>query len=243
MKKVDRLRYRRADGTVVGISLDQASFFLPERALPFRRPPSYRKQKNLPGLYWFETTGRHVIYESLLEMSVLQMLDFDPDVVAVTAQPFQMLLPLGPKPKRYVPDYFVRLLSGHGRVVEVKPSKFAETSKLRRVLSAARKVCAEVGWDYEVATEFEAVTIANVGWLAGYRRKPLMLEDFADPLIEAAKSGVALDNLLKVFDHEALVRPILFHLLWKHVLKADLTVPLSGSTIVTATERGWYVGS
>ena len=153
-----------------------------------------------------------------------------------------MSLPLSPRRKRYVPDFFVRLRSEHGRVVEVKPSKVAEAPNVRRVLAAARKVCAEVGWDYEVVTEPEAVTIANVGWLAGFRRKPAMLEEFAEPLMEAARGGTELDSALKTFNHEAaLVRPILFHLRWKRVLKADLTVPLSGSTIITATRRGWNV--
>ena len=31
--------------------------------LPVRKPAAYKKQRHLPGYYFFSTTGKHVLYE------------------------------------------------------------------------------------------------------------------------------------------------------------------------------------
>ena len=175
-------------------------------------------------------------------MRILQLLDFDPHVVAVAAQPFALIVESGKKRKRYVPDFFVRLSSGAGRVIEVKPPRSADKPEVRRRLQIVAKACARVGWDYEVATEPNPVLMANVGWLAGFRRRPEMLEELAEPLLEAANNGMEFDKLIQQCDHQALARPVVFHLLWNHALSTDLTAaPLSGTTVVNRTGRSWDV--
>ena len=51
-----------------------------------------RGQAHFPGWWWLATTGRHVGYESLLELLLernhLMLLDFDPAVTAVRPQPY-----------------------------------------------------------------------------------------------------------------------------------------------------------
>src|SRR5215471_13904044 len=47
-----------------------------------------RGQKHLPGQWWSATTGSHVGYESWLERDHVMLLDFDPQVTMVVAQPF-----------------------------------------------------------------------------------------------------------------------------------------------------------
>jgi hypothetical protein len=46
--------------------------------------------KNFPGLWWSATTGEHVGYESWAERDVAMLLDFDPEIVAFSAQPFSL---------------------------------------------------------------------------------------------------------------------------------------------------------
>jgi len=41
-------------------------------------------------MYWSATTGTHVVYESRLELARLLLADFDPAVVNILAQPFQL---------------------------------------------------------------------------------------------------------------------------------------------------------
>jgi hypothetical protein len=58
-----------------------------ERAGPSRSFPSFKGQRNFPGLWWSATTGQHVGFESWVERDVAMLLDFDPEVVAFAAQP------------------------------------------------------------------------------------------------------------------------------------------------------------
>jgi hypothetical protein len=62
-----------------------------ERAKPSRSFPSFKGQKNFPGLWWSVTMGEHVGYESWVERDVAMLLDFDPEIVGFSAQPFWLL--------------------------------------------------------------------------------------------------------------------------------------------------------
>jgi hypothetical protein len=55
---------------------------------PVRSFPSLRGQAHFPGLRWSATSGRHVGYESWLERDHAMLLDFDPEVVGYSSQPF-----------------------------------------------------------------------------------------------------------------------------------------------------------
>jgi hypothetical protein len=59
-----------------------------EEAGPVREFPSYRGQRNLPGLYWAATMLRHVGFESWLERDHAISMDFDPRVTWFASQPF-----------------------------------------------------------------------------------------------------------------------------------------------------------
>lgn len=45
---------------------------------PVRLPPSYKEQRNFPGLFWLATTFKSVVYESLLELDRLWLADLAP---------------------------------------------------------------------------------------------------------------------------------------------------------------------
>ncbi|MFJ8691286.1 hypothetical protein [Micromonospora wenchangensis] len=68
-------------------------------AVPFeqvpavRSFPSYRGQRNYPGLYWAACIGTHVGFESWLERDEAMALDFDASVVGFAAQPFWLWWP------------------------------------------------------------------------------------------------------------------------------------------------------
>ena len=59
-----------------------------ERVSPVRSFGSFRGQRSFQGSWWFATTGEHVGFESWVERDAVMLLDFDPDVVAVSSQPF-----------------------------------------------------------------------------------------------------------------------------------------------------------
>ena len=138
--------------------------------LPVRVPPSYRGQRHWSGLYWCATTRTFIPYESRLELSRLLLLDFDPAVVAVGAQPFRLHFVQGAVEHSHVPDFFLRLTNGRERVVDVKPARQLLDPKVRPSFDATREACCVTGWDYQVQSEPDAVLLENVRWLAGFRR-------------------------------------------------------------------------
>lgn len=215
---------------------------------PVRKPASYRKQRHLPGWYWFATTGGHVIYESRTELKTLMMLDFDPEVVGVAAQPFALALTdgdFGKTTKLHIPDYLARHARGRDLVIDVKPAAYADKPQNRRVFAATREACAAAGCDYEVVTGHDPVELANVEWLAGFRRMPAGLEDIRARIVDALgdlANGTLLGELLRRFEPDApavLVRPVVFHLLWKGALRTDLcAAPLTERTVIRLDRKG-----
>ncbi len=130
--------------------------------LPVRKPAVYKKQRHLPGYYFFSTTGRHVLYESRLEMSVLMTLDFDPQVVGVSAQPFRLLYRRDKKDRSHVPDYFAKLSDGRELVIDVKTGFAAARPKNKQVFGITADACSKAGWTHKVDTGPEDPFLSNL---------------------------------------------------------------------------------
>lgn len=226
------IRYRPKDGIEETASPRQAALLPFETFLLWRQPRPYKGQQNARAYYWFSKGGGHVFCESRLEARVLQGLDFDRDVTSVAAQPFELSFDADGKRRRHVPDFFVRCLRGPDRIIDVKPVRRVDEPRNARSFRATRAMCAEVGWVYVVATEPDPVFHANVSWLAGYKRPPALFDEFAEPLLELARGGSTVEDLIDPFELPALVRPVLFHLLWRHKLSVDLSVLLSDASVV-----------
>ena len=94
-----------------------------ERVSPVRSFGSFRGQRSFQGSWWFVTTGEHVGFESWVERDAVMLLDFDPDVVAVSLQPFCLRWAGQPGARRHVPDYFARLADGSAVVIDVRPDE------------------------------------------------------------------------------------------------------------------------
>lgn len=226
------IRYRPRDGIEETALLGQAALLPVENFLLWREPKPYKGQQNARAYHWFSKGGGHVFCESRLEARVLQGLDFDRDVVAVAAQPFELSFNSDNKRRRHVPDLFVSCVRGPNRVIDVKPARRVAEPRNARSFRATRAACAEVGWAYVVATEPDPVFDANVSWLAGFKKPPALFDEFAGLLLELAWGGSAIEDLMDPFELPALVKPVLFHLLWTHELSVDLSVLLSDASVV-----------
>jgi hypothetical protein len=206
-----------------------------DEAVPCRRFPSYKGQRHFPGHYWFATTGRHVGYESLLERAHLTLLDFDPGVVAVAAQPFVLVWPEGRRLARHIPDFFVRHADGAGSVVNVKPR--ARVSERDLVAFAAmHQACAELGWTHRVCHEPSALLMRNVEWLAGYRRPVCHEPRIAEVLLAVCASPTPIGEVVAAYPVAEQARPVLFHLMWHQQIACDLDRRLSDRSLVTAVD-------
>jgi hypothetical protein len=206
---------------------------------PVRDFPSYKGQRNFPGLYFAACMSRHIGFESWVERDTMMLLDFSRKVRAFSAQPFWLLWPAGGKVRRHVPDLFVRLADGGGAVVDVRPDDRIEPEDAE-AFEATAAACESVGWGYRRIGVPDPVLAGNVRWLAGYRYPRCLCGDHRAGLLDAfAAPRPLLDGALAVGDRIA-VLPSLFHLLWTGILSADLaSALLSGGSLVRAGGGAW----
>ncbi|MDP4962424.1 MAG: TnsA-like heteromeric transposase endonuclease subunit [Mycobacterium sp.] len=202
-------------------------------AAPWRSFRWYRGQKHYSGTYWSSTVGGHVIYESRLELARLLFADFDADIRHIVAQPFLLRARVDGKLRRHVPDYLFIGDSGPV-VVDVKPARRLADPKVAFTFRWARQVIEERGWRFEVATEPPAVELGNVRFLAGYRRSGLFSSELLERLRAESLDGASLGHAFGCLPAEmpSHVRSAVLHLLWCQELRADLSQPLSGRTLL-----------
>jgi len=207
-----------------------------EHAVPVRAFPVVREHRNYPGLWWSVTTGGHVGFESWAERDVAMMLDFDRDVTGYSSQPFWLCWHDGARTRRHAPDYFARLADGRGVVIDVRPDDLVDAAAAE-VFAVTARACSQAGWEFRRTGGPAAVLAANVRWLGGYRHprcwNPEIAEVlagvFARPAPLAAGAAAAGDPIA--------VLPVLFHLLWRQLLAADLAGAVLGpGSLVRAAE-------
>jgi TnsA endonuclease-like protein len=192
-----------------------------------------RGQQHLPGLWWSVTNGSHVGYESWLERDHVMLLDFDPEVTAIAAQPFWLRWrDEAGRPRRHVPDLFARMADGSAVVIDVRPDDRIEPRDAE-AFDATRSACELAGWGFRRVGVADPVRVANVAWLARYRHQRCGSPDVARLLLKAfAESAPLMAGACAVGDPMA-VLPALFHLMWQHALVADLAVRLTAETLVS----------
>ena len=236
-----QLAYRDAGGNERTVSLDRIRTQDLATARPWRTFRSYRGQPFYSGMYWSATVQAHVIYESRLELARLQLADFDRSVVTIVAQPFQVTMRVGNRPRRHVPDFFLQDRSGAATVVDVKPAGLLAEPRVARTLAWARELLETCGWQFEVWSGCDGVLLANVRFLAGYRRPWLFTEVLLDEVLAEVGNGdtiAAVERRLAPRHHARTVRPALLHLVWRGDLIADLDQVLDGATTVRKAGEG-----
>jgi hypothetical protein len=218
---------RVADGSTREMLLAELTATVVLSAVPWRSVRSYRGQRHMPGWYWSATTGGHLVYESRLELARLLLADFDPEVVGIAAQPFLVQ----DADRRHVPDFLLRRVDGSVVIVNVKPAEQLDVVKVADALAWAGGVFMERGWEHEVWSGADAQLLANVRFLAGYRRAELIASvDIAaiwspGTVLTIAAAEAALTDV-GVVDP----RPVVLGLLWSGRLRIDLQRPLTSDS-------------
>lgn len=231
-----RLRLRTIGGSEREISLDATRACDVRAATPWRTFRSHRRQRHYSGWYWSATMRDHVIYESRLELARLLLADADPDVVGIVAQPFLLIEDAVIKPRRHVPDFFLEHRSGACTVVNVKPARKLNDAKVAATLAWAREIVEAKGWVAEVWTGCDPLVLANVRFLAGYRRSWL----FDRAQVEAAGAAIVDGDTVGRLERRLRVsgvvepRPLILHLLWTGRAQVDLASPLELDTAIGA---------
>jgi len=230
--------YVCADGAEHHVPLAEALAVPFEHGLPVRRFTSHRGQRHLSGLWWSATTGGHVGFESWLERDHLLALDFDPVVTGIASQPFWLRWADATGGRvSHAPDYFARRADGSAVVVDCRPAERRKPRDMEKFEATAR-ACALVGWEYRLAGAAYPVVTANLRWLAGYRHPRNRVSAAARALRQVFAVPVPLMAGAAAVGDPIATLPVLFHLLWRGELAADLSVPLGERTLVRLAGGG-----
>ncbi|EWM09700.1 hypothetical protein KUTG_00004 [Kutzneria sp. 744] len=205
-----------------------------ESCRPVRRFPSYKGQRHYIGQWWTATTSTLVGFESWLERDRLMLLDFDPDTVSLASQPFWLFwTTAGGRSRSHAPDYFARLTDGNALVLDCRPLDRIKP-KDEVAFEATRAACELLGWRYEIVGAPPEMLLANIRWLAGYRHPRHDLPVVAETLRAVFSRPMPLLDGAEAAGDPIAVLPVLFHLLWRQELVADLSVSLTAETEVSA---------
>lgn len=163
------------------------------------------------------------------------LLDADPDVVAVSSQPFWLCWEdEDGRSVRHAPDYFVRRRDGTAVVLDVRADDQIAPKDAAK-FAATAEACESVGWEFERVGALDAVLAANLRWLAGYRHRRYYRQERVDQLLRAFAQPLRLVEGARAVGDPLGVLPVLVHLLWRHELRTDLrSAPLSENTLVWA---------
>jgi len=208
-------------------------------ARPVRVFRSFRGQRHYSGWYWSASTGHHVVYESRLELARLLIADQDVEVTGIVGQPFLMQGRDGPRVRRHVPDFVLLMADGSTRVVDVKPEDRLEDPKVAAQFAWTRGVCESVGWGFEVWSGADPTLIANLRFLAGYRRAELVDRPLCVTVMSHVQGQESIEQLQARVarpGEQDRSRSAILHLLWRGELVADLTSCLTSLTAVARAE-------
>jgi hypothetical protein len=226
--------FRSADGDEVSSKLEPSMPALFD-AQPWRTFRSYKGQRNYSGWYWSATERAHVIHESRNELATLLLADFDVGVHRIAAQPFHLTANVNGKIREHTLDYLLATDDGTV-VIDVTTEERLSGPKVAFLCAWTRQVIESIGWRYDVITEQPRVLLANVRFLAGYRRDWLVNEAALSEVRSRASTlvGCRIDDAERhVADiPQPLVRSALMHMLWLHEFPVDLSVPLSPTTLL-----------
>ncbi len=170
---------------------------------PVREFRWYRGRRHYSGWYWSATLSRLVAYESRLELARILLADFDPSVVGIAAQPFQLVGQDGDRVRRHVPDLLLCSDSGLVTVVDVKPRHRLNDPDVAAVFAWTRRVVASRGWAFEVWSGADAVLLANVRFIAGYRRPATIDQRLLPVAVELARQHRTIGALVRALQVEA----------------------------------------
>ena len=206
-------------------------------AVPWRGTRSARGQAHYPGFYWSATTSAHVIYESRLELARLLIADFNPAVTAIAAQPFWLRALAGGRVRRHVPDFFLQRADQSALLVNVKPAGQLADPEGAEALEWPGRLARDHGWDYEIWTGADPVYLANLRFLAGYRRPWLVPAGMTDAVLAAFRPGDTFGALAgrAGWDHRpGDARAAVLRLLWEQRLVTDLYHRLDDGSVLEA---------
>lgn len=190
----------------------------PRELAPVRGVKSGALSRHIPVQARVSTTDSTHSLESGLELELVTLLDFDPDIYWIVVQPVELRWS---DKLRHVPD--VLSMDAHG-VVTLWDARPASRRDEIFAVKAARteKECGRVGWRYEKFAGLETRQSLNLRWIAGARREPEWFHVVRPNLVQALKEGPSTIGEIRQLDTgPGFVTSTMWHMVWKRELSID----------------------
>lgn len=229
---------RMADGGEASFPLPQVRARQVAAAAPWRKTRSARGQVHYPGYFWSATMGAHVVYESRLELARLLLADFDRHVAVIAAQPFLLRARVGGRARRHVPDFLLVHADESVTVVNVKPASRLADPQTGEALAWPGLLFQARGWEHEIWSGADPVLLANLRFLAGYRRPGLLPEELLDEVLAAVRPGDTIGSVTARVAGARTpgeVKAAVLRLLWQQRLATDLHSHLDSDSALEVT--------
>jgi hypothetical protein len=186
-----------------------------------RVPRSTASNRHIPVTVYSMTNGDVVHLESGLEHDLLRMLDREPIVVRIVAQPCELTWTSGRR-FSHIPDLLSVRRNGEVTVWDVRAFE-EQDEDFGCKSSVTREACMAVGWRYEVFEGHDLVERLNLMWLNTFRRRPVWTDRYEAAICEAARrTPTTIGNVLAIDDGSGELTAVFWHLLWRGALWADL---------------------
>ncbi len=230
------MHVRTSADRVDAVPMANARLRLFDSAIPWREFRWYKGQRHFSGTYWSATMGAPVGYESRLEHANLLVVDFDPQVRWILSQPFLLEGDDRGTTRRHIPDFLIAHVDESVCVIDVKPAEKLSLPKVRDSLGWSRRVIEAHGWEYRVLSEPDPTLLANVQFLAGYRRRFQFVDTEIAAAVELLRTpqtfNEAVRAVIPIAGGHRFARALVLHLLWSRQLKTDLGRQLSGMSLL-----------
>jgi hypothetical protein len=155
-------------------------------------------------------------------------------VTAIAAQPFLLQARVAGTARRHVPDFLLVHADKSVRVANVKSAGKLAEPRTAEALAWPGLLFQARGWEHEIWSGADPVLLANLRFLAGYRRAHLLDARLLAEVRRAVPFGTTLGYGFAALPTSPgpLVRAAVLHLLWAGHFAIDLNVPLSERTVL-----------
>lgn len=180
---------------------------------------------------------RTLVHESLLERDRLRLADFNPAVLAIATQPFQITGRVGGVLRSHIPDILMVHDDRRVTLIDVKPAQLLDKPQVRTQFDWTRELCRDKGWDYEVFSGADPVVLRNIRALALGRRPGRIdastLDQARRTVEEGARTVGDVLARMPVSCEEATWRVALAACLWSGHVTIDLRVASTADSVLT----------
>jgi hypothetical protein len=136
------------------------------------------------------------------------------------------------------PDFLLVHADKSVRVVNVKPAGKLAEPRTAEALAWPGQLIEGHGWQYEIWSGADPVLLANLRFLAGYRRPGLLPEQLLDDVLAAVGPGDTIGGVMSRMSgtrRPGEVKAAVLRLLWQQRLAADLHGHLGSDSTLEVT--------